>query len=135
MKKVLDKKMINANEISKKQEIARYYEYDERQSDYYGNAARYLEFLEKKNGSLVLSKLGRNFVANSRSERIRMLAVQMLSRKPFRESFELFLTRGGLDPYSLKEIIMKSAGVNEITAARRAQTVTRWISWLREYVH
>ena len=125
------------SELGTKADIADYFEFDERQGDYYANAGRYLGFLEREDGRYVVTDLGRQFVhTRSIAGKSRLLIEQLLTRPTFRAIFELLLQRNlELDAVSNEEIaaaIAQFTGLSGTTPGRRASTVRSWLRWLLE---
>ena len=79
--KVIDLVSLIDQGVATKTEIAEYFEFDDRQGDYYANAACYLGYLIRDDQKYMLTELGREFLA-IRSSSMRNAAVveQMLQR-------------------------------------------------------
>lgn len=132
--KVID--VIDAVErgVNTKVKIANYYEYDERQADYYSNAASYLGFIEKRD-RWNLTKIGNEIKGLSREERIRLILIQLLNKRVIRDSFELYINQNKtISKEQIVSIIQKHLNLNSTTAGRRALTVMRWIEWIAERI-
>jgi hypothetical protein len=121
--------------VNEKAQFADFFEFDERQGDYYANAAKYLGFLKRAGHRFELTEIGAAFSKlPARAERTLWLARQIAKRPSFRECLELLIRRGyhlaSLNITEISEIISRSAGLNPTTARRRALTVRSWIIWL-----
>ncbi len=123
--------------LMNKPAIAEFFDFDERQGDYYANAGYYLGLLKRVPYShdFELTREG-EFIARSenRSRRNLFLLRQMLKRSSFNEIIRLF-NAGGQDLALLSvdvlvPIIQRNAGYNETTARRRASTVISWLRWV-----
>jgi hypothetical protein len=125
--------------LTNKAAIAEFFDFDERQGDYYANAGYYLGLLKRVPDShdFELTREG-EYIAKSenRSRRNLLLLKQMLKRPSFNEIVRLFeegnqdLMALGID--ILAPIIQKDVSLNETTARRRASTVMSWLRWVSE---
>jgi hypothetical protein len=121
--------------LSTKTEIADFFEFDERQGDYYANAGRYLGLLKREKGNFLLTNLGRRFTrVRSISGKSQLLIEQLLIRPTFRTTFELLLDRDlELETISNGEIaatIEQFTNLSGTTPMRRASTVRSWFKWI-----
>jgi hypothetical protein len=125
--------------LSNKSAIAEFFDFDERQGDYYLNAGYYLGLLKRipQSTEFSLTKEG-EYTARSknRSRRNLLLLMQMLKRPSFNETLKIFddgnrdLTLLNVDV--IWPIIQKHVELNETTAKRRASTVMSWIRWVND---
>lgn len=122
--------------LSNKLAIAEFFDFDERQGDYYANAGYYLGLLTRISHSteFALTQEG-EFLSKSknRSQRNLVLIKQMLKRPSFNEIFRLF-EKNNQDLLSLSvdlvaPIIQKHVDLNVTTSRRRASTVISWLRW------
>ena len=129
-------RVVNLMELLKekeltKQEITSKYSFDERQTNYYTDAGRYLEFIEKEHreGSIVfhLTMQGLHVMELGYRERQIALATQILKHKVFNETLRLHLQYGEMPERKKIVQIMKEANLynvgSESTYYRRASTV------------
>ncbi len=124
-------------ELDNKQNIATYFDFDERQGDYYANAAIYLGFLERieaRSGKFKLTDIG-NRVANcnNRSQRNLILLKQLLKKPSFNGLFKSIKTKSDLQSISIdtiESVIRKNTTLTLNTPKRRASTVKSWLSWI-----
>ena len=122
-----------------KQEITAEYAFDERQTNYYADAGRYLELIEKgqddkHNVIFRLSPKGYLLMGLNYKERQLAIATQILKHKVFHETLKICLRCGDM-PDSAKIVeIMKRSNLFQVEAestyARRASTITGWIRWI-----
>ncbi|PXF51869.1 MAG: hypothetical protein C4B55_05860 [Candidatus Methanophagaceae archaeon] len=126
------------NELSK-EEITSNYDFDKRQTDYYFNAGRYLELIEKFKDEdntirVKLTKNGLKIMSLPHKEKNLAIVKQILEHKPFKETLKFYLKKS--EPPTKDEVvnIMKQCKLYNIDAEttyrRRAQTVLRWIEWI-----
>lgn len=117
--------------------IAEFFDFDERQGDYYANAGYYLSLLKRIPDSteFELTREG-EYIAKSmnRSRRNLLLLMQMMKRPSFNEIIRLFESKNreltSLNVDILAPIIQKHVSLNETTARRRASTVMSWLKWM-----
>ena len=123
--------------LSNKHAIAEFFDFDERQGDYYLNAGYYLGLLKRipLSTEFELTREG-EYIAKSenRSRRNLLLLKQMLKRPSFNEIVQLFeagnRNLSSLSVDVLAPIIQKHVTLNETTARRRASTVMSWLRWM-----
>lgn len=123
--------------LTNKPAIAEFFDFDERQGDYYANAGYYLGLLKRvpHSTNFELTTVG-EYIAKSenRSRRNLLLLKQLLKRPSFNEIIRLFESESrdlsSLNVDMLAPIIQKHIELNETTARRRASTVMRWLNWM-----
>lgn len=129
--KVLDAVDAVGAGVMDKEDIADRFDYDERQADYYGNAAAFLGYLRRETGGFLLTPTGKAFISKPHFERLADVVRRVVSLPVFRETAAA--VAAGADP-STDEIAetlqRRTAGISGTTLPRRAQTVQRWIQWL-----
>lgn len=126
-----------------KQDITSKYAFDERQTNYYTDAGRYLGLIEKghdENGNILfqLSTRGRHILRLEYKERQLAIVTQILAHKVFNETLKLHLQYGEMPDKQTIIRIMKEANLYNIEAdstyLRRSSTVVGWINWILEIV-
>lgn len=129
---LLDEQDMNKSEITEE------YSFNERQSDYYANSARYLGLVEKvrKEGKpfYALTENGRKIIhMNYRNRQLELCRI-ILSHEIFRESLTAYFTSGNIPAIQEFMNIMKQHELynvnSEETFRRRASTVRGWIEWI-----
>ncbi|MCP4155221.1 MAG: hypothetical protein GY757_46275, partial [bacterium] len=91
--------------ITEKEDFAELFTFDERQADYYFNAAKYLDLVEKNKSGIVLTGFGRQVVEASRNNRHSLLIEAILSRKVFYDTYlELRNSDMGLEKEQVTEL-------------------------------
>lgn len=122
-----------------KQDITSKYAFDERQTNYYTDAGRYLGLIEKghdENGNILfqLSTRGRHILGLEYKERQLAIVTQILAHKVFNETLKLHLQYGEMPDKQTIIRIMKEANLYNIEAdstyLRRSSTVVGWINWI-----
>lgn len=133
--KVVDLIRLVETGVTDKVRFAEFFEFDQRQGDYYANAAKYLGFLKREGQDFQLTELGASFSRlSARSERTIYLARQFLKRPALRRIVKLLGERNyhlaSLGETELCSIIEQLAHLNQTTARRRALTARTWMAWL-----
>ena len=129
---LLDKKDMS------KEEVTATYDFDNRQTDYYTNAAIYLGLVEKlpprRNNAYKLSDFGKKILQQSFRERQLSYCRCILSHKVFADTLKIFLERGAMPSTEKIIALMKNSMLYKIgsdnTFERRASTIKGWLNWL-----
>jgi hypothetical protein len=135
LNKVIDLVGMVGNGLHSKQEFASAFEFDDRQGDYYANAARYLGFLEKSRDAYVLSDIGRTLLNTMAPSERTLILIKQLSKRPvFRQAIQLLADRElnveNIQESELASIIEANTELSGTTPARRASTVKNWLHWI-----
>ncbi|MDR0303221.1 MAG: DUF4349 domain-containing protein [Chitinispirillales bacterium] len=141
-------RVINICELLNEQELSRndvteQYAFDARQTNYYTDAARYLNLLEKrKDGTMPvygLSETGKRILRLSYKQRQLTFCDLILSHKVFRDTFQKHLESGNTPTTSEIVNIMKSSNLYNVesdsTFERRSSTIKGWLNWILELVN
>lgn len=115
-------------------EISTYFEFDKRQSDYYGNAARYIGLVQRDSDRrFELTQDGAEiFSLDNRRDRHLEIIKRILNKPVFRDCYLNVEA-----PYEeLKRIIQESmhkhrSDLSDYTIERRASTVIKWCQWIQ----
>ena len=121
-----------------KQDITSEYAFDERQTNYYTDAGRYLGLIDKNReaGEIAfqLSPLGRHIMRQDQRTRQLEIAFHILQHKPFYETMLLHLRHGIMPNRRTIMQIMRESDLFRVRADstyfRRASTVISWINWI-----
>ena len=122
-----------------RQEITSEYAFDERQTNYYTDAGRYLELIDKgrdETGGILfrLSPQGRRMMGLEYRERQLAIAAQILKHRVFHQTLKLHLESGEMPDTQHVVRIMKQSHLYHVEAestyVRRSSTVTGWINWI-----
>lgn len=122
-----------------KQDITAEYAFDERQTNYYTDAGRYLELIEKghdeeNNIIFQLSEKGRYIMGLEYKERQLAVVSQILMHGVFHEVIKLHLQYGEMPDTNTIVQIMKNSNLYNVRAdstfVRRSSTVVGWINWI-----
>jgi hypothetical protein len=136
--KVIDTVSIVNQGYVDKESLSEVFEFDERQGDYYGNAARFLGFLDRKDKEFLLTNEGKRLIQlKSPYERASLVVSQLVMRPVFHQIFQKLLYYDLdfdlLDSINISQIIADNTALTGKTPARRASTVKQWIRWISTY--
>jgi hypothetical protein len=133
VRRVVDVVDAVANGVTTRVEIASRYEFDERQADYYANAAAYLGLLERVESGFALKGLGQVFVSSPFCERQALVLRCIAERPVFRDVMQRVCSEGQLPSRAeIAELIACKTGLTGETPLRRARTVESWLKWATE---
>lgn len=122
-----------------KQDITSEYAFDERQTNYYTDAGRYLDLINKfhdENGNIAfqLSTCGRHIMSLEYKERQLAIITQILRHKVFNETLKIHLQYGEMPNKQTIVEIMKKENLYRVEAdstyLRRSFTVVGWVNWI-----
>jgi hypothetical protein len=133
--KVVDLVLEAGNGEVTKAGIAELFGFDERQGDYYANAACYLGFLRRTGAAFAITEAGEAFNGlRSRAERTRVLVGRMAEIPSLRGAMRLLVERGlraeKIAQAELAAIIRERTGLGASTPERRASTLRAWLVWI-----
>lgn len=126
-----------------KQEITSEYAFDERQTNYYTDAGRYLELIDKNydeegNIKFQLTAQRHHIMMLEYKEKQLALVAQILKHKVFNEVLTRHLQYGEMPQKETIVEIMKNAQLYHIEAdstyMRRASTVIGWVNWILDTI-
>jgi hypothetical protein len=135
--------LIKQNHVMTKEQYLNDFDFgsiDPRQHDYYTNAARYIDLVEKvyepktKQTLFTLSKLGIRIMNISLIERQKEFIKLIISHKVFKETLKLYLQNGEMPNKQIIVEIMKNSELYKVSSTttyfRRASTITGWTNWI-----
>lgn len=137
--KVVDLIQLVSDGQNSKPKIAECFEFDERQADYYANAAGYLGIVERAETSqqseFQLTTFGKKFLnLKLRAQRTKALVEQMATDPFFREVFQALANNNFIDALvsaqEIASLIEKHSALSGTTPMRRASTIKNWLRWL-----
>lgn len=126
-----------------KQDITSEYAFDERQTNYYTDAGRYLGLIDKvhdEDGNILflLSACGRHIMNLEYKERQLALVTQILMHRVFNETLKLHLRCGEMPDKQTIIQIMRDSNLYRVEADstywRRSSTVIGWVNWILETI-
>ena len=128
---LLNKKVLSKDDVTTE------YDFDERQTNYYTDAARYLGLIEKKNSGNIsynLSKFGEKILSQNYKNRQLAYCECILSHKVFYETLKKFFDSGEMPSKNEIVQIMKESDLfnvqSEETFKRRSSTIKSWLNWI-----
>jgi hypothetical protein len=129
--------LLNERELSRNN-ITEQYAFDERQTNYYTDAARYLGLLEKRNDGRMpiyrLSEKGRQILRLNYKQRQLAYCDLILSHKVFGDVLRKCLENGRMPLTGDIIQIMKASNLYKVesdnTFERRSSTVKGWLNWI-----
>jgi hypothetical protein len=138
LNKVIDTVSLVNQGYSTKQELSEIFEFDERQGDYYANAARYLGFLDREGTTFSVSAIGKRLLRlSSPSRRAGLITEQLIRRPVFHQILHQLLQNNldinSLDSINISQLVEGQTTLGGATPQRRASTVIQWIKWILEY--
>ena len=137
--KVVDLIQLVSNGQNSKLKIAECFEFDERQADYYANAAGYLGLVERpetgQQSEFQLTSFGKQFlVLKLRAQRTKALVEQMATDPFLREVFQSLISNNFIEAQvsaqEIASLIEKHSSLTGTTPMRRASTIKNWLRWL-----
>lgn len=126
-----------------KQDITNQYAFDERQTNYYTDACRYLGVVRKnrKCGNEIifyLTDLGKKIMKLNYRDRQLAIVKQILKHRAFNAILKLHLQYGEMPPRNrVIEILKESNPYNiesDSTFERRSSTIIKWIEWILDLI-
>ena len=132
--KIMDLPLAIAEKIDTSKLVATRYGFDERQSNYYLEAAEVLGLISKRAMKYRLTEDGKKYLLMDISERKltlvrRMVLVPIITRV----IAELMIKENNtVSKRELELLIVESSPVKGSTVPRRAQTIISWFRWLSE---
>ena len=128
---LLNKKVLSKDDVTTE------YDFDERQTNYYTDAARYLGLIEKKNSGNIsynLSKFGEKILSQNYKNRQLAYCECILSHKVFYFTLKKFFDSGEMPSKNEIVQIMKECDLfnvqSEETFKRRSSTIKSWLNWI-----
>jgi hypothetical protein len=133
--KVVDLVQEAGNGEVTKARIAEIFGFEERQGDYYANAACYLGYLRRSATAFAITSAGEGFNdLRTRAERTKALVGRMAEIPSLRAAMRLLIERGlraeKIAQAELAGIIRERTGLGASTPERRASTLRAWLVWV-----
>lgn len=131
LNKVVDLVTLLCLTAADKYQIADYFEFDERQGDYYANAGRYIGLIEKQEGFFKANETGQKLISiKNRENRNAFLVELILKTKLFNDLINLYFNQGNkIEDEQIVERLAQD-GLSGTTPERRKSTVKSWINWI-----
>lgn len=138
LNKVLELLTVIKNGQKTVSEIADYFAFDQRQSNYYGEAAEFLGFITRSRGVFELTKRGYEFISTEPKHQQLFAAKLVVNSWFFKELIKKAKRKGYFTVSDIEELITKieknggSKRYTESTIGRRIKTAVSWAKWLSE---
>ncbi|HDD24394.1 MAG TPA: hypothetical protein ENF52_03045, partial [Chloroflexi bacterium] len=119
-------------------EIADYFIFTPRQSNYYGEAAEYLGLITREHGVFEMTERGRDWIAASPEKQQKFAAKLVVNSWVFRELTSTARRKGYFTDEDIEKVIAMARMPNgrqrytQSTVGRRQRTIVAWIRWLTE---
>jgi hypothetical protein len=112
--------------------IARYFEFDLRQSSYYRQAAEALGLVFTENREYKLTKTGKQLVGLPAQERNIFFANIVMDFKLVRELMALLSKKGNISKADFVKVIADNSNLSGSTIPRRADSLMAWFAWIAD---
>lgn len=131
LNKVIDLLSYLANGDADKSEIAQFFEFDERQGDYYANAALYIGLVSRNRSLFSLTDAGKEIVkAENKTNRNLLVAKAILQTSLFNDLFQLYLRQNRIITDEQIIVRLEEEGLTGSTPKRRKSTTKSWLHWV-----
>lgn len=122
-------------------EIADYFVFDERQSNYYGEAAEFLGLITRNRGIFELTERGNKFIATAPKDQQLFIFKLVLNSWLFRELIKKAKRKGYFTKQDVEDVIAnvdagdgKSKRYSSSTIGRRRITILAWVDWISQEI-
>ena len=123
-----------ARGVNDREELADQFDYNVRQSDYYGNAARYLGLVGRRNRGFIPLPETLRFAQTTLTDRLAIVMKAIASRPVFRDCLEDLERGTPTSPEKVAELVQHHhTNLSSDTSNRRARTVLAWMEWIEEF--
>ena len=112
--------------------VAEYFEFDERQSSYYREAAEALGLVVSEKGFYQLTKTGEQLVSLPTEKRNHFIVDLLSDFNLIREGLTILKEKGQLRQDDLENLIQKESNLSGTTIPRRASSLMSWFKWIAE---
>ena len=119
-----------ANGLDDKDALAEFIGFNPRQSDYYGNAARFLGLLDRSHRGFSVNAESRQFVGKTHAGRVGDITFRLCGLPVFRQALQGIASGNPLTLEQIADLIRTHTQLTGTTAGRRAQTVAAWVGWV-----
>jgi hypothetical protein len=138
LNKVLEVLALTNTGQNSTEEIADYFAFDVRQSNYYREAANSIGLIIRPPGFSELTSLGQRFIEASSSEQQLFAAKAIVNSWFFRKLIDVAKQKGYFTEADIEDVIISAKNNNRTqryttsTIPRRRQTLVSWAKWLAE---
>lgn len=132
LNKVIELVFKTSEGLNDYRQIAQYFDFDERQSSYYREAAEALGLVFSKNRKYHLTEVGKMLVKLPVEKR-NIFIVELLSDfNLVKNGLDLLKDRGELQQKDIENIIVSNSNLSGSTIPRRASSLMAWFKWIAE---
>lgn len=118
--------------INHYQSVAEYFEFDERQSSYYREAAEALGLVISEKGIYQLTDIGKHLVSLP-AEKRNLFMVELLSDfSLIKDGLDVLKEKGQLTQNDIEGFIKNRSDLSGSTISRRAGSLVSWFKWISE---
>ncbi len=136
MKKILEFPFRVSEGMNNSADIAKYFEFDPRQSSYYREATEALGLVELQGNKYHLTDIGRTFIKLSVQERNELFARLMFELPVMHEVLMELLIKPTkqIGKTEIVKIVESNSRPTGSTLSRRTQTLLAWFRWIQNSV-
>lgn len=119
-------------------EIADYFVFDERQSNYYGEAAEFLGLITRSRGTFELTDRGNKFISTVPKDQQLFMAKLILNSWLFKELIKKAKRKGYFSKEDIEDVIANVDATyggkrySSSTISRRRMSVWAWVTWISD---
>lgn len=113
--------------------IAKHFEFNERQSSYYREAAEAVGLIKSAKGKYLLTDVGRSMINLSAGERNIFFAKLLTEFGLVKESIEMLKKRKSITKKDVESLIREKSPLSGTTIGRRADSLVSWLRWISEH--
>ncbi|TSC82000.1 MAG: hypothetical protein G01um101420_530 [Parcubacteria group bacterium Gr01-1014_20] len=113
-------------------DVAEYFQFDERQSSYYREAAEALGLVSSQDGKYQLTDVGKELVRLPVEKRNLFFSQLLADFNLIRNALDILKEKNRLKQTDVEKLIAKSSKLTGSTIGRRAGSLMSWLRWMSE---
>lgn len=118
--------------VNNSKSIAKHFEFNERQSSYYREAAEAVGLIESSKGKYLLTDVGKMMTDLNTEERNIFFAKLLTEFGLVKESMEMLKAKKSLTKADIESLIREKSPLSGTTIGRRADSLFSWLKWISE---
>jgi hypothetical protein len=118
--------------VNNYRDVAGYFQFDERQSSYYREAAEALGLVCSKNGKYHLTEVGKELVQLPAEKRNLFFAGLLADFNLVKDALDTLREKGNLNQTGIEALIAENSSLTGSTIPRRAGSLMSWLRWMSE---
>ncbi len=118
--------------VNNYRDVATFFEFDERQSSYYREAAEALGLVVSSDGKYQLTDTGKELVQLPVEKRNLFVAELLSDFNLVKNSLDILKAKGRLIQKDVEGVISKTSELSGTTIPRRASSLMAWLRWMSE---